>query len=197
MKKILVVLNLWRLIIPGIIYMTNKKIKSITCEDLKRISYMLPENTGEFFKFIYALVWNKAYRAIFYYRISDYKICRTIQQFFMDNKREIEISGQIDEGMAVFHGQGTIIHCTSAGKNLSVWQNVTIGRNPSKVSKYGKDTPIIGNNVNIYTGSILAGGITIGNNVDIGAGSVVLKDIPDNCVVAGNPAKIIRVKNNI
>ena len=48
--------------------------------------------------------------------------------------------------------------------------------------------------LNIYTGAIVAGGITIGNNVDIGAGSVVLKDIPNNCVAAGNPAKVIRYK---
>ncbi|WP_150322079.1 acyltransferase, partial [Enterobacter hormaechei] len=35
-------------------------------------------------------------------------------------------------------------------------------------------------------------GITIGYNSIIGAGSVVTKDIPDNVIVAGNPAKIIR-----
>ena len=36
------------------------------------------------------------------------------------------------------------------------------------------------------------GGITIGDNVIIGAGSVVTKDIPSNCVVVGNPARIIK-----
>ena len=113
----------------------------------------------------------------------------------MPNKREIEISGKIAEGMAIFHGQATIIHCTSVGRNFSVCQNVTIGRNPSKKADGGRDTPIIGDNVNIYTGSILAGGINIGNNVEIGAGSVVLKDVPDNCVVAGKPAKINKTKD--
>ena len=34
--------------------------------------------------------------------------------------------------------------------------------------------------------------VTIGNNVVIGAGSVVTKDVPDNVVVAGNPARVIR-----
>jgi serine O-acetyltransferase len=38
------------------------------------------------------------------------------------------------------------------------------------------------------------GPVKIGNNVTIGAGAVVVKDIPDNCVVAGNPAKIIKFK---
>ena len=35
-------------------------------------------------------------------------------------------------------------------------------------------------------------GVSIGNHVVIGAGSVVTKDIPDNCMTVGNPAKIIR-----
>ena len=38
-------------------------------------------------------------------------------------------------------------------------------------------------------------GIKIGNNVTIGGGAVVTKDVPDDCVVAGNPAKIIRRKD--
>lgn len=45
--------------------MTNTKIKAVICEDLKRISYALPKNTSVFLKFIYALVWNKPYRAVF------------------------------------------------------------------------------------------------------------------------------------
>ena len=38
----------------------------------------------------------------------------------------------------------------------------------------------------------IIGGVHIGNDVVIGAGSVVVNDIPDGCVVAGNPARIIR-----
>jgi acetyltransferase-like isoleucine patch superfamily enzyme len=40
--------------------------------------------------------------------------------------------------------------------------------------------------------SIILPGITIGNDVIVGAGSVVTKDVPSNCLVAGNPAKLIR-----
>ena len=53
----------------------------------------------------------------------------------------------------------------------------------------------IGDNCLINTGVTIIGPITIGNNVTIGAGSVVTKDIPDNAVVAGVPAKIIRIEN--
>ncbi len=50
----------------------------------------------------------------------------------------------------------------------------------------------IGNNVWIGAGAIVLPGVTIGDNSIIGAGSVVTKDVPRNCVVAGNPAKIIK-----
>lgn len=49
----------------------------------------------------------------------------------------------------------------------------------------------IGNNVFIGLKSIILPNVHIGNNVIIGAGSVVTKDIPDNSVVAGNPARVI------
>ena len=50
-----------------------------------------------------------------------------------------------------------------------------------------------GDNVTIMPNSVVTGGITIGNNVTIGAGSVVLKSVPDNCLVVGNPARIIKL----
>ena len=56
-------------------------------------------------------------------------------------------------------------------------------------SKYGY--PTIGDNVIIYPNSVIVGNISIGSNVIIGAGSVVVSSVPDNCVIAGNPAKII------
>ena len=39
--------------------------------------------------------------------------------------------------------------------------------------------------------------ITIGNNVTIGAGAVVVKDVPDNAVVVGNPARVIKYKTSL
>lgn len=49
----------------------------------------------------------------------------------------------------------------------------------------------IGNNVFIGASSTILPGVNIGNNVVIGAGSVVSKDVPDNSVMAGNPARFI------
>ncbi|WFD11894.1 sugar O-acetyltransferase [Tepidibacter hydrothermalis] len=50
----------------------------------------------------------------------------------------------------------------------------------------------IGENVWIGGGAIICPGVKIGRNTTIGAGSVVIKDIPENVVAAGNPCKVIR-----
>jgi len=50
----------------------------------------------------------------------------------------------------------------------------------------------IGNNCWLGGSCVICPGVTIGDNVVVGAGSVVVKDVPSNVVVAGNPAKIIR-----
>lgn len=136
------------------------------------------------------LLNNKTFRNIFYYRLrSSNRIIAKLLQIFYLPLKSIEISGEIDSGLIIYHGYSTIIHATKIGKNFSTYQNVTIGRGKNINGRY---TPIIGDNVTVYTGSVVVGGITIGDNVIIGAGSIVIKDVPSNCVVAGNPAKVVK-----
>ncbi|WP_294964464.1 sugar O-acetyltransferase [uncultured Flavobacterium sp.] len=52
---------------------------------------------------------------------------------------------------------------------------------------------VVQRNVWIAAGATIIGGVTIGENSVIAAGSVVTKDVPSNVVVAGNPAKVIRL----
>lgn len=73
------------------------------------------------------------------------------------------------------------------GDDFYCLHNVTIGNNI-----YQGKNPKIGNNVKIFTGAVVVGDIQIGNNVIIAANAVVNKDIPDNCLVAGVPAKIVK-----
>lgn len=54
---------------------------------------------------------------------------------------------------------------------------------------------VIGDDCFIGMNSIILKGTTLGNNVVVGAGSVVHGTFPDNCIIAGNPAKIIKYLN--
>jgi maltose O-acetyltransferase len=63
--------------------------------------------------------------------------------------------------------------------------------------KMAQGMPVtIGNDVWIGGNCTILPGVTIGNNVVVAAGAVVTKDVPDNCLVAGVPAKVIRKLDN-
>jgi maltose O-acetyltransferase len=51
---------------------------------------------------------------------------------------------------------------------------------------------VIGDNVQVGVGAIILAGVSVGDNVVIGAGAIVTRDIHSNCIVAGNPARVIR-----
>lgn len=55
--------------------------------------------------------------------------------------------------------------------------------------------PIIGNNVIIGANCVIIGDVSIGDGAIIGAGSVVTKSVPQNAIVVGNPAKIIKYRS--
>jgi len=105
---------------------------------------------------------------------------------------EIGIGAKIGKGSLLgYGGLGTVIHNRSIiGNNVLIAQNVTIG---GTSKKYG--VPIIGDNCLIGPGAKILGPIHIGNNCVIGANSVVVENIPDNTLVGGIPAKIL--KNDI
>lgn len=85
------------------------------------------------------------------------------------------------------------------GNNVFIGPNVSIytACHPLDVETRNKAVewaePVsIGDNVWIGGSVTIVPGVTIGDNVVIGAGSVVTRDIPDNCVAAGNPAHVIK-----
>lgn len=90
-----------------------------------------------------------------------------------------------------FYHWGTIIVNSDAkiGKNAIMYPGVVIGQ-----TSHNK-VPIIGNDCFIGAGAKLFGNIKIGNNVTIAANAVVISDVPDNAVVGGVPAKILKIKN--
>lgn len=96
---------------------------------------------------------------------------------------------KIGKGLKLGHsGLGVVIHQDALiGENCKIGTSVTIGG-----SKKNPIVPIIRNNVYIATGAKVLGQVIIGNNVVIAANSVVVSDIPDNCLVAGVPGRIIK-----
>jgi len=88
-------------------------------------------------------------------------------------------------------GLGIVIHRDSIiDENVYISPNVTVAGTTNKVG-----AAKIGRNTVVSTGARLLGPVTIGQNCVIGANSVVISDIPDNSLVVGLPAKVI--KSNI
>jgi serine O-acetyltransferase len=107
----------------------------------------------------------------------------------------ISTKAEIDGGLRIAHGIGLIIgDGTRIGKNCDVRQNTTFGGNYGKVSPDGRRQPWLGDNVSVGAGACILGPVRIGSNSVIGANAVVTKDVPENVIVGGVPAQIIKDK---
>lgn len=96
--------------------------------------------------------------------------------------------GSIGKGLTIWHWGMIIINNDAViGENCTLHPDVIIGKR-----KKNSMPPKIGNNVYICGGSRILGDIIIGDNVIIAPNTVVFKNVPSNCVVAGNPAVIIK-----
>ena len=105
---------------------------------------------------------------------------------------EIHPGAQIGQGLFIDHGDGVVIGETAViGDNVTLYQGVTLGGTGKET---GKRHPNIGNGVVIGAGAKVLGPITIGDNSKVGAGAIVLKDVPPNCTVVGNPGRVVKKK---
>lgn len=189
-KKIWLTLSAVRLI-PHVFFMKCHPLRECIEEDIKRWSSCLKldkSQTTYCFSFIYSFIrlmtFYPEFRNLFYYRLGWfsrmlYLLCRPVSTLYIRTKT-------IGPGLFIQHGFATIISAEKIGRNCWINQQVTIG--------YSNDTdcPVIGDNVTISAGAKIMGKIKIGNNSIIGANAVVVKDVPDNCVVVGVPAYIVR-----
>jgi len=142
-----------------------------------------------------AFLYFKGYLAVQTHRFAHalYNADRRLIAFHLQNRSselfgvDINPAARIGYGLFLDHATGFVMGETSVvGNNCSIMQAVTLGGT-------GKDNedrhPKIGDRVLISAGASVLGNIKIGDGAKIAAGSVVLKPVPEQCTVAGVPAK--------
>jgi serine O-acetyltransferase len=101
----------------------------------------------------------------------------------------LPVSAKVGRGLYVAHFGSVIVNGQSEiGDYCQIGVGVTLGTK----GMGQKGAPKLGNHVYIGAGAKVLGPVRMGNNVGIGANSVVLTDVPDNVIVAGAPARIVK-----
>lgn len=174
------------IIFPHIILYKLCPVKHLIDEDIDVMNIKRGIAYKNSMAIAYYLFKDKYYRNIFYNRIGNLSI---ICSWYLPPSNNFFPCKHIGGGVYPAHPFATILNAKRIGKNCSFRQCTTLGNKRDGENTNG---PIIGDNVSIGANVCIIGDIRVGNNVIIGAGSVVVKDVPDNVIIAGNPAKIIK-----
>lgn len=167
---------------------SDAKTKELIDSDIEEMNRRCKvQNKG----LMYWLAFRQPYRNLFYYRVPSAKHLRWLlpeYPLFSIGVRE----GIGKNAFVLNHPFATRLNAQKIGDNFTCCHLTTLGN-----GKHGRNdlVPTIGNNVSLGVNVTIVGKVTIGDNVIIGAGSVVVKDIPSNCVAAGNPCRVIRYVN--
>ena len=141
-------------------------------------------------------------KAIFFHKIANFfaiakfdLVARIISQFsrFLTGI-EIHPKAKIGKNLFIDHGMGVVIGETSEiGNNVTIYHMVTLGGiSPSINSDSQRQTkrhPTLMDNVVVGSGAQILGAVVIGKNAKVGANAVITKDVPENAVMIGIPAK--------
>lgn len=160
---------------------TGKTFKNNLCA----MNYFLTEYS-EFRNLMLHRLWNpsRSFRAKIHAFIAR-RLWKPLDSLYLNTR---EIGG----GLFIQHGFSSIVSAKRIGENCWINQQVTIGYK-------GNDNPIIMDNVRIHCGAKVLGKVTMHSNSTAGANAVVVKDVPENAIVGGIPAKIIkyRIQENL
>lgn len=170
-----------------LIYLIGGGGKSIIDSDLDKYEYQIGMCLPRVLQLLYHLHTNRYFRNVFYHRIGPVK--SLLLEWYRPGDKYFTIGKtvKIGKGLWVAHPYATVLAADYIGDNFRCIHCTTLGNT-------GKGRPTIGNNVELGANVTIIGKVNIGNNVTVAAGAVVVKDVPDNCVVAGVPAKVIKYK---
>ena len=141
-------------------------------------------------------------KAIFFHRIANFfsiakfhLVARIISQFsrFLTGI-EIHPNAKIGKNLFIDHGMGVVIGETSdIGDNVTIYHMATLGGIAPNINSDNqrnvKRHPTLKENVVVGSGAQILGPVVVGKNAKIGANAVVTKDVPENAVMVGIPAK--------
>lgn len=102
---------------------------------------------------------------------------------------DIHPGAKIGRNFFIDHGFTVIGETAQIGKNVTIYQCVTLGGTNPANGKGGKRHPTIGDNVIIGSGAQVIGPITVGARARIGANAVVMEDVPDGATMIGLKAR--------
>ena len=141
-------------------------------------------------------------KAVFLHRIANFfsiakfhLVARIISQFsrFLTGI-EIHPNAKIGKNLFIDHGMGVVIGETSdIGDNVTIYHMATLGGIAPSINSDNqrnvKRHPTLKENVVVGSGAQILGPVVVGKNAKIGANAVVTKDVPENAVMVGIPAK--------
>ena len=141
-------------------------------------------------------------KAVFFHRIANFfsiakfhLVARIISQFsrFLTGI-EIHPNAKIGKNLFIDHGMGVVIGETSdIGDNVTIYHMATLGGIAPSINSDNqrnvKRHPTLKENVVVGSGAQILGPVVVGKNAKIGANAVVTKDVPENAVMVGIPAK--------
>lgn len=179
---------------------TKQDLKYYLSEDLKRFGNKRPNFKD---KILHNEVWYIYYYIRHLRYVEYYKNTKRSKILFLYHWLKYKRLGfklrftiypnTVGPGFRIYHA-GDFVHVKSTckiGKNCTIFPGVVFG---NKYEGEDNSVVVVGDNCYIGLGVKIFGQVKIGNNVTIGANAVVTKDIPDNAVVGGIPAKIIKFK---
>ena len=166
------ILNWWRTIPSQVAYLLSTSFQK----------QLVMSDFGNYGNMVRTLVFAKHNRNLFYHRMGRTSI---FYSWILSEEKSLKLpfSCTLGRHAHFVHNDSCHLNASSIGDDFVCYPHVIIGS--KRLDDESK--PILGNKVTLGSGAVVVGGIRIGNNVSVGANTVVIKDIPDNCIVYGNP----------
>ena len=189
MKRLLAAINYIRTL-PVYLCVLCSSQKALIGKDLARWNEINQIHFGMFEALNWYMTYKKEFRNLLQHRLKlGSKLHFVIARVLWKPLESLYIyTKDIGGGLYLQHGFSTIISARKIGENCRIYQQVTIGYK-------GDASPVLEDNVAVTCGAKVLGDLTMHANSLAAAGAVVVKDVPENAIVGGVPAKIIGYKD--